>query len=432
MKSYNYKNNFGNLYYSFSDGSALKSMEVKDIHFINMSRFCRNVFGVAQYTRATDHAEYWITEMPEGYSVKIIWISTKLKSETINQYLNYLKAGIPIASSNSEWRNSIQYDLEMLSKISSRVEFSCEYVAQQYQTSFTAEIRFENLVWRETEKTEAIEPFNTEPTEFKVPLELIFKEVYDNYKEAMKFFGTNHKKLFDILRPLEGKEFLADFLIGFTYHVFLKMPNKGYEYYKRASKMVYDIHASLIPHLLNFMGNIEFSTKHDYNASEQTYLNSLLWGNESGFLNLAYLYLQQARLDKKNNALNLVRIGEKILEHETDNNRQLAGYHIVASVYIWNRQYEDAARTQAIFLLDDYFCTTNPELIEVYLIMVFSVNDFDFVSNLIVEYPLILNNYSLHVDTWKYGVLDPRDTRFTKQMMPIMQKINFARHIYNL
>ncbi len=432
MNSFNYKNDFGKIYYNFSNGSALKALSVKDIHFTNMFRFCRNVFGVASYTKAVDQAEYIIGETQQGYSIKITWLSTKLKSETINQYLSDLKAGIPIPANQSEWRTSILYDLDILVTICSSIAFTCENIGRQYQASLFAEIELAQLIEQEKDKTKEIVPFKSEPTEFSVPLELIVDTVIDKYKEAYKHFGVNHTELIEQLKPLEGKDFLADFLLGFTYFVYLKKPDLAYEYFKRASKMVYEIHSELVPHLLNFMGDIEFSIKNDIKASEQSYVNSLLWGNESGFLNLAYLYLQQALVEKKTTALNLVRIGEKILENEPNKLRRIAGYHIVASVYIWNKQFEDAARTQYYFLSSSKFCNSYPDQIESYLVMVFSVNDFDFTSNLIVEYPVILKDFSLHVDTWKFGVLDPRDPRFTKQMMPFMQKINLARHIYRL
>jgi len=50
--------------------------------------------------------------------------------------------------------------------------------------------------------------------------------INENVTEALKYFGSDHQKLFDILKPLEGKEFLADFLIGTTYFMYLVMPNK--------------------------------------------------------------------------------------------------------------------------------------------------------------------------------------------------------------
>ena len=401
MNSFSYKNDFGKIYYNFSNGSALKALAVKDIHYTNLFRFCHTAFGIASYTKAVDQAEYVITETPQGYTLKITWLSTKLKSETIKQYLNDLKAGIPIPSCESEWRTSILYDLKFLLKLGSSIAFTCDNIDRQYHASLFAEIVFEQLLYKEKDKPKEIEPFNPEPTEFKVPVELIFDTVFENYQEAYKHFGVDHNKLIEQLKPLEGKDFLADFLLGFTYFVYLNKPDLAYEYFKRASKMVYDIHSELVPHLLNFMGDIEFSIKHDIKASEQSYLSSLIWGNESGFLNLAYLYLQQAKIDKKTTALNLVRIGEKILESEPNKLRRIAGYHIVASVYIWNKQYEDAARTHSYFLNSAKFCNLYPEQIEAYLVMVFSVNDFDFTSNMIVEYPVILKNYSLHVDTWK-------------------------------
>ncbi len=61
------------------------------------------------------------------------------------------------------------------------------------------------------------------------------------------------------------------------------MPNKAYGYFQRALNIGNNQGLELPPLLLDFIGSIEFSTTTDKEKAEQTFIKSLLVGNEKAF-----------------------------------------------------------------------------------------------------------------------------------------------------
>ena len=94
------------------------------------------------------------------------------------------------------------------------------------KASLYCEITFEKLYSFPKGEDKPDENFQVEAQRFSVPHELLADLINENVEEALKVFGSDHQKLFNVLIPLEGKNFLADFLIGATYFMYLDIEQK--------------------------------------------------------------------------------------------------------------------------------------------------------------------------------------------------------------
>lgn len=431
MGKFTYKDVNWKVYSNVNNGTVLNILNPKEEHRSNLFGFLHNTLGVMNYTNKSGPIFYEIKEIESGFSMIINWTSTKLKSETTQYFLQLLKAGNKPNNITTDWRIAILSYLENLVADCTVIDYKTETAEKEFKATLYCEIPFEKLYSFPKGEDQIDENFDDSEQEYSVPYELIEDFITENIQGALKYFGNDHQKLFDTLQPFEGKEFLADFLIGATYYLYLDMPNKAYGYFQRALNIGNNQGLELPPLLLDFIGSIEFSTTTDKEKAEQTFIKSLLVGNEKGFLKLAYLYLQQGRNDKKEIAFSLAQVGEQILPFDEDENLRIAGYHIVASVYLWNRKYSLAENTHGNFLANQTWCNDYPELVKSYLLLAVALNDLDFITNIITDYSFLTKKFPAIFDCWQCDTINPFDKRFKGEFIETLRLLELAKEIYD-
>ena len=418
---------FGDVNTSF----VFQQLNGKEIHRYKFNRFISYALTIMNFTNRKTLIHYEINEHDFGYSINILWPTTKVKAAGVQDYLANIKQNIPVETGITEWRRVVYEYLQSLYADYQNVEFSYALLADKvYMAHLYAEVTFEKLVWIEPEKMDKNTGFDPQATGFFVPIELLHEVLSEKHRIAIQHFGIDHEKLINVMTPLSGKDFWADFLIAITYHMFLNLPNKAYDYYKRASELIGQYNSESTAYLFEFMGDIELNIKNDNRAAEQSFLKSLLLGNQTGLLNLAYFYLQQIQSDKKDLALFLVKFGEKILSNDKEEENCISGYHIIASVYLWDKQFENACRTHHHFFSNAAWCKKYHEFVEAYLILSFAINDFEFIFNIVSDYPVVIEYFDFYIDTWRFAILDHKDERFSLNMIPVVNQINEAKRLY--
>lgn len=433
MNNFTYQDANWKVFGIVNDGTVLKRLNVKDEYKQKLFGFLHDSLGVMNFTSKTGEIFYEIKELDTGYSIVIRWTSTKMKSETIAAFLAIIKSNGDNFGSRTAWRSVILTYLKSLVSDCSMVEYSyCLTESKEYRACLKCEISYQNLYSFPTGEDIPEKDFSYREKNYSVPPELLEFVISENIREAIKYFGTDHQKLFDILKPFEGKEYFADFLIGSTYYMYLDMPHKAYAYFIRCLNILQSQNLEAPKLLLDFLGNIEIESKNDPENAEQFFIGSLLVGNEQGFLKLAYLYLQQVQNDKRELALSLAEIGEKILPHDEDLNHRISGYHIVASVYLWNRMFDEAEQAHRFFLSDQDWCSTYPELVKPYIIMAIALNDETFLSNLILDYPLLRQTHQALFDTWLCKTINPFDKRFGREFIEALQMLELTKKLYEI
>lgn len=420
------------VYSNVNNGTVLNILNAKDEHRSNLFGFLHNTLGIMNYTNKSGPIFYEIKETEFGYSITINWTTTKLKSETTKYFLELLKSNSKPSETTTDWRVAILKYLENLNNDCQRIDYSCVLSDKDYKANLFCEITFDKLYSFPKGEDKADENFIPDEQEFTMPYELLAVLINENIKEALKYFGNDHQKLFDILRPLEGKEFLADFLIGATYYMYLDMPNKAYSYFKRAL-IISDNNQIQVPSvLLDFIGNIEYTTLKNPEEAEQSLIKSLLVGNEQGFLKIAYLYLQQGQNEKKDIALSFAQIGEQILPHDEDENHRVAGYHIVASVYLWNKEFKLAEEAHSKFLSNPTWCDNYSDLVRAYLLLAIAYNDNDFITNIITDYTFLTKKFPAIFDCWHFDTINPFDKRFKGDFTETLKLLELTKKIYEI
>lgn len=420
------------VYSNVNNGTVLNILNAKDEHRSNLFGFLHNTLGIMNYTNKSGPIFYEIKETEFGYSMTINWTTTKLKSETTKYFLELLKSNNKPSETTTDWRVAILKYLENLNNDCQRIDYSCLLSDKDYKANLFCEITFDKLYSFPKGEDKADENFIPDEQEFTMPYELLADLINENIKEALKYFGNDHQKLFDILRPLEGKEFLADFLIGATYYMYLDMPNKAYSYFKRAL-IISDNNQIQVPSvLLDFIGNIEYTTLKNPEEAEQSLIKSLLVGNEQGFLKIAYLYLQQGQNEKKDIALSFAQIGEQILPHDEDENHRVAGYHIVASVYLWNKEFKLAEEAHSKFLSNPTWCDNYSDLVRAYLLLAIAYNDNDFITNIITDYTFLTKKFPAIFDCWHFDTINPFDKRFKGDFTETLKLLELTKKIYEI
>lgn len=420
------------VYSNVNNGTVLNILNAKDEHRSNLFGFLHNTLGIMNYTNKSGPIFYEIKETEFGYTVIINWTSTKLKSETTKYFLELLKSNNKPIETTTDWRVAILKYLENLNKDCQRIDYSCVFSDKDYKASLYCEITFDKLYSFPKGEDKADDNFILDEQEFAMPYELLADLINENIREALKYFGNDHQKLFDTLKPLEGKEFLADFLIGATYYMYLDMPNKAYSYFKRAL-IISDNNQIQVPSvLLDFIGNIEYTTLKNPEEAEQSLIKSLLVGNEQGFLKIAYLYLQQGQNEKKDIALSFAKMGEQILPHDEDENHRVAGFHIVASVYLWNKEFALAEEAHSKFLSNPTWCDNYSDLVRAYLLLAIAYNDNDFITNIITDYTFLTKKFPAIFDCWHFDTINPFDKRFKGDFAETLKLLELTKKIYEI
>lgn len=431
MNSYSYDDVNYRVFGIINDGTVLNSLNTKEEHRSNLFSFLHNSLGIMNYTSKTGKTKYLIQETAKGYTIKINWISTKLKAETTLNFLKILELNQEIPEVKTDWRNAIKRYLISLNENCEKVVFDFEITEnREYVSNLICEINFDKLFSLPKEIDEPDDDFEYKQKSFSVPHELIQGVIDENIIEAFKYFGKDHKKLFDHLKPYEGKEYFADFLIGATYYLYLDLPNKAYAYFKRALLILKNQDFEIPAMLLDFIASIEMSEKNNPKEAEEYLIKSLLVGNEQGFLKLAYLYLQQAENDKKDTALSLVEIGEQILPFDEDKEHQISGYHILASVYLWNKEFAKAEIAHQHFLTDKEWCEKYPDLIKAYLILAIAYDNQEFMTNLITDYVFLTKSFPSFFNVWHYKEINPFEQKFKGEFIETLQLLELTKKLY--
>ena len=430
MNIFTYKDVNWKVYSNVNNGTVLNSLNTKEEYRSNLYGFLHNTLGIMNYTNKSGQIFYEIKETDFGYTMTIDWISTKLKSETTKYYLDLLNNQSKPIDLTTDWRNAIFGYLQKLVNDCRKIDYSIVQEAKEFKASLYCEITFENLYSFPKGEDKPDENFEDEVQHFSVPYELLADLINENISESLKYFGNDHQKLFDILKPIEGKEFLADFLIGATYFMFLDMPNKAYLYFQRAIKIAEENSIQLPPILFDFIGRIEFESLKNPEEAEQSFIKSMLVGNEEAFLKLAYLYLQQGQNDKKEIALSFAKMGEKILPYDEDETHRLAGYHIVASVYLWNREFDSAEQAHSQFLKNETWCEEYSDIIKPYLLLAIAYDNTNFITNLITDYTFLTKKFTAIFDCWHFDTINPFDKRFKGEFIEVLKQIELTRKIY--
>jgi hypothetical protein len=430
MNSYTFKNYNWKVFGNVNDGSILNKLKAKDEHRGKLFSFLHHTLGVMNFTAKNAIISFEIKETEIGYSIKIDWTSTKMKSETTLHFLRDVQQCIAIPEHTTIWRNQLKFYMESLVPVCTSIDYRFRLEGSEYLATLRCDISFDQLYSYPKGEDKPDADFTKNPVEFSVPYELIKGVIDEKLAVALLYFGDDHTKLFETLKPLEGKEFLADFLIGATYFLFLELPNKAYAYFERALKIAESQDLSIPPSLLDFMADIQWKVKNNPDEAEHLLLGSLLTGNESGILKLAYLHLQQAQNDKKEIALSLAQIGEQILGFENDADRQKAGYHIVASVYLWNGLFDEAERIQVNFLNYDVWCLENQEIIFSYLILALALDDKAYITNLATDHVFLTKMFPVIFDVWHFEEITPFDQRFGKQFIEVLNLVELAKLMY--
>lgn len=420
------------VYSNVNNGTVLNILNAKDEYRSKLFGFLHNTLGIMNYTNKSGPIFYQIKETEGGYSMTINWTSTKLKSETTKYFLELLKSENKPLDTTTSWRVAILKYLENLVTGCQKVDYSCVLDSKEYKATLYCEIAFDNLYSFPKGEDKPDETFTVEEQKFSMPYELLADLINENIKEALKYFGNDHQKLFDTLKPLEGKEFLADFLIGATYYMYLDMPNKAYSYFKRALIISENNQIQVPSVLLDFIGSIEYTTLKNPQEAEQSLIKSLLIGNEKGFLKIAYLYLQQGQNDKRDIALSFAKMGEQILPHYEDENHRAAGYHIVASVYLWNKEFSLAEKAHGNFLCNQNWCNTYADLVRAYLLLAVAYNDNDFITNIITDYIFLTKKFPAIFDCWHFDTINPFDKRFKGDFIEAVKLLELTKRIYDI
>lgn len=420
------------VYSNVNNGTVLNILNAKEEHRSNLFGFLHNTLGIMNYTNKSGPIFYEIKETEFGYTMTINWTSTKLKSETTKYFLELLKSNNKPIETTTDWRVAILKYLENLNNDCQRIDYISVLSHKDYKASLYCEITFDKLYSFPKGEDKADENFIPDEQEFNMPYELLADLINENIREALKYFGNDHQKLFDTLKPLEGKEFLADFLIGATYYMYLDMPNKAYSYFKRAL-IISDNNQIQVPSvLLDFIGNIEYTTLKNPEEAEQSLIKSLLVGNEQGFLKIAYLYLQQGQNEKKDIALSFAQMGEQILPHDEDENHRVSGFHIVASVYLWNKEFALAEEAHSKFLSNPTWCDNYSDLVRAYLLLAIAYNDNDFITNIITDYTFLTKKFPAIFDCWHFDTINPFDKRFKGDFTETLKLLELTKKIYEI
>lgn len=431
MGSFTYRDLNYKVYGDINNGTVLTALSPKEEHRDNLFSFLHATLGIMNYTCKSGQIFYEVKSTNNGYSMTIDWISTKLKSLTTQNYIQLLKAGNKPTDVSTDWRRAILRYSEFLVTNCRVIEFQFSNIENEFKAKLACEINFGNLYSFPKGEDKVKEDFNFKGQDYSMPLELIENSINENVQVAFKYFGNDHQKLFDVLRPFEGKEFLADFLVGATYYIYLQMPNKAYAYFKRALNTAESRGIEVPPSLHDFIGNIEFTNNKNPDEAERSFVKGLLAGNEQSFLKLAYLYLQQGQNEKKEKAFSLAQLGEKLLLQDQNEDKRKSGYHIIASVYLWNEEFLLAENAHQHFLSDMNWCDSYPDLVKAYLLLSVARNNSDFMTNIITDYSFLTKKFPPIFDCWYFDTINPYDKRFKGEFIETLRLLDLTKKTYS-
>lgn len=416
-----------------------------------LGRFLHQGVGIMSYTSLeAQPLAYVVTATAGGYELRAEWAVSGAKANVVVEFLALLRRCEQPEPGTTPWRRTVAEKLSGLLAESERLNVAYEPGGGRagrltLEARVTAEALEAVAAARDIDL--ASEPPAQPLPPRQVPYELVAGVIGENLAAARALYGRDHAALLAVALPLTGYELMADVLVGFTYYLYLQQPQRAYPFLRRAADQADRLEKRLARYVLDFVGNIEFGELRWPGAAEHSLVQSMALGNDYALLKLAYLYLQQASAPHRQQAYLLARHGEMLLRVAPDDydqddpsadegpaphtpDQRRAGYHIVASVYLWNRDVEGAARAQQHFLADGDWCRLHRDLVQGYLLLAFALSDEAFLTDLIADYPVVRQEFGLLLGAWHYSVLEPEAEGFTVQMVPLVNQLNGARRRY--
>ncbi|MEZ5195252.1 MAG: hypothetical protein R2764_02255 [Bacteroidales bacterium] len=432
MNTFNYHDVNWNVFSLVNTSEIAKALNVQEIHRHGINAFISDVLSVMTYSTIKGVIQFNVHEIPSGYSMTLDYQATKLRSETLLQYFRIIKAGQKPETGITPWKINLAENLESLVNKSKELKIlRREPVDKAFPVSLYAQIDFDKLIITDEpiDKPDPHASVNSRP--FIVPPELLDEIINENLWEAISLFGKDNERLIHLLEPLSGKVFYADFLIASAYYVCLRKPRTAYLHLQRALNLMYDdVQVEVAASVFDMMADIEIDVNNDFDAAELSFLCGLVAENTTSFLNLAYLYLQQANHQKKDYALYLARMGEQLLPDDPDPEHQVSGYHIVASVYLWHNLHFAAQLAHDKFLSDLNWCLKYPEFVSAYLMFAIANENADFIIRMLKDYEPVWEHFPLIIETYAYAIFNPQSPQFRMEMVPVINQINDIKRTY--
>lgn len=424
-----------------NDSTIFQQLQVPTDYRGSLWSFLHRGLGVMNYTNLGSTLTYAVTQLAGSYRLEVRWAISGAKADLLGLWLAQLRRDEQPETGKTEWRQTVAARLAELVGSAEQLQLSYEPgAARTGHMSLLAEIANATL---ETEAAKADADLPTElpallPPPYQVPYELVADVIGENLAAARALYGQDHAALLALLLPLAGREVMADVLVGFTYYLYLDQPKRAYPFLRRAADQAAYLPRRVAKWVLDFVGSIEFGHLRWPGQAEYTLVQSLAVGNDYALLKLAYLYLQQASAPNRLQAHELARYGELLLSvadpekgpapHDADHSR--AGYHIVASVYVWNLDLEGAARVQGYFLENADWCRQQRKLVESYLLLVFALNDEDFINSLVIDYPVVREDFGTVLGAWQHAEQRPEASGFSVAMINFINQMRGARRLY--
>lgn len=434
-----------------NDGTIARYLQVSEAaREGGFGYFLHQGLGLMNYTNQGQPLSYTVTPTAQGYALWVHWSATSVKAKALLEFLAQLRQGQQPDPGTTSWRQRLVYHLTSLLAADEHFVLTHEPgPARAVIMTLSAEVKTAALEAAAADRDIelAAAPPALLPPPRMVPYELVAGVIGENLAAARALYGKDHAALLAVALPLTGFEVMADVLVGFTYYLYLNQPQRAYPFLRRVADQAASLDRWLARYVLDFVGNIEFGHLRWPGQAEYSLVRSLALGNDYALLKLAYLYLQQASMAHREQAGLLARHGELLLSvapeaydeadpnaddgpapHDPDQRR--AGYHIIASVYLWNRDVLGAARAHAHFMNELDWCQKHRKLVEGYLLLAFALNDVSFLTDLITDYPILREEFGLLLGAWHYSVVEPEAEGFTMRMVPIVNQIEGARRRY--
>lgn len=426
MAKYVYNDVKYKLYGFVNQGVVARSVTDNKKYHSVLYEFLHNALGVMNYTCYDNNliVHYELERKESSFIITINWVATQLKSETISTYLSEIKNGHKIQEVKQHWKNSIAGSLLNLHTTCVNVTFYREpAVGKHFDVTLFAEITNEKLdaIFENSDREDPY--FDIFLKKLDIPWEER-NELLD--KAAALYDSVDNEAYINTLRQLEGKDFCFDYFIGEYYYRRLNFPNKAYPYFKRALKYGGDQFFEIAPEIYDFLGSIELYHKYNREEAERYFLIAINLGYTEGLLKLAFKYLCDSDKNKKKNALILTEKAEPFLADDEDNSHRLGGFHIAASVYLWNDRFEDAAGCHHHFFQDAAWCVENENQVESYLLLVLAKDSDRLFRKIISDYPVMESHFNYMIKTWYYCILHPEEEGLESYMTGLMNKINGA------
>lgn len=238
---------------------------------------------------------------------------------------------------------------------------------------------------------------------FDVIIAQLIKEGFTAYKAGKA------KRALALLQPIQAVDHRVDYFLALIYSFtdardFKKAKQHLESYKKRSAGSQLRVDDRV---LAMFLRHIRSQTG-TYDEREAIALQEIAKGNESHYLSLAFLYVNEAQ--HYDFALVLAELGEEYLNGKAETERHSewgrGGYHIVACVYLWYRLYKRVERLEAYFLDNRYY--ENHQLNGGFLLIALGMVDNEYLTGLFSRFDL-KTRYPYHYQYYYYFVHCPNE-----------------------